>query len=365
MTALADASLVASTPDVLEAAVAGATTATTWPALTSARVALLGTGSVGTAFVQRLQQFADDRSPLRPTLVHVANSRVSVSDPAGLDPATVGDSVRTSPRRSQLSDVDAVLHGLRGAPRVVVDATASADVALRHPYWLEAGVHVVTACKIATGGPLSQAWRVAGAAQRGGTSYGDSATVGAGLPVLRTIRELRRGGDAILSVCGVLSGSLAWLLDRYDGRRPIGALVDEARALGLTEPDPRIDLSGEDVRRKLLIITRAAGVSLEPADVQVAPLPDDDRELRVRLDEARAAGRRLRYVARWDESGARVGLESLPVDDALAAGRGRDNRVAIYSSRYRESPLVLQGPGAGAGVTAAALLDDVLRVVRA
>jgi len=324
-------------------------------------LALLGTGAVGSAFLRRLQEVGQVHGQ-RLTLVHAANSRTAVTAPAGIDPAGAWLSVADSSRRSRLDDVDAALVGASPGPRAVVDATASADVALRHAYWLERGTHVITACKIATGGPLSQAWRVAGAAQRGGASYGDSATVGAGLPVLRTIRDLRRGGDQILSICGVLFGSLAWLLDRYDGARPIRELVAHAQTLGLTEPDPRIDLSGEDVRRKLLILTRAAGVSLEPADITVEPLTTTDETLRNRLTSAQAEGRVLRYVARWDRTCARVGLESLPAHHPVAIGHGCDNRVAIHSSRYQESPLVLQGPGAGADVTAAALLDDVLRV---
>lgn len=341
------------------------------------RVALLGTGAVGTAFLQRLQDVRRSAQP-SVTLVHVANSRRAVSAVDGLDPAEAGVAIEVSRRPSLLDDAEIALLPCGDSTRVLVDATASAEVALRHPHWLERGVHVVTACKIATGGPLSQSWRLAGAAQRGGTTYGDSATVGAGLPVLRTIRELRRGGDTILRLRGVLSGSLAWLLHEYDGTTPFSTLVHQARALGYTEPDPRVDLSGADVVRKLLILTRAAGASLEPADIRVEPLVAPGRsdsgldallsageaDLAARLAAARRSGQVLRYVARWDEGGARVGVESLAPEDPLAPGSGCDNRVAIYSSRYRTSPLVLQGPGAGPDVTAAALLDDVLRVVR-
>lgn len=356
----------------------------TEPDIAYVRVALLGTGAVGSAFLQRLQGL-EDRGECPVVLVHVANSRRAVSADDGLVPAGAGLAVAASDRLSRPDDVETALGASGDGARVVVDATASADVALRHPYWLEGGIHVVTACKIARGGPQLQARRVAAAAQEGGTTYGDSATVGAGLPVLRTIRELRRGGDAILGLSGVLSGSLAWLLDRYDGRRAFGALVEEARALGYTEPDPRVDLSGEDVRRKLLILTRAAGESLEPEDITVEPLlapppgaseagravdltagiAASEARLAARLAASRCDGTVLRYLARWDADGARVGIEALARDHPLAPASGCDNRVAIFSSRYRESPLVLQGPGAGPGVTAAALLDDVLQIARA
>ena len=178
----------------------------------------------------------------------------------------------------------------------------------------------------------------------------------------------------------MLSGSLAWLFHRYDGSAPFSACVREAMAAGYTEPDPRIDLSGEDVRRKLLILARAAGQPLEAEQVHVeslvpaalasvapeavdAHLETLDALVRTRWQQARAAGRCLRFVGRVDEHGASVGLRELALDHPLAGGAGTDNRVAISSDRYRDQPLLIQGPGAGAEVTAAALLDDVLRIV--
>jgi homoserine dehydrogenase len=261
---------------------------------------------------------------------------------------------------------------------IVIDATASQDVAGWHARWLEQGLIVVTANKAGTGGSLSNYRAIA----RHGERYGDAATVGAGLPLLRSLRELRAGGDRILGLAGVLSGSLAWLFDRYDGMRPFSELVREARALGYTEPDPRLDLSGQDVKRKLLILARNAGFALEENAVEVesllpdvlikanaeqldAALPALDAPLRERFQAAYKLGRRLRFIARLDAEGhARVGLEALEPNDPLAVGSGCDNRVALWSCRYAQQPLVIQGPGAGAEVTAAALLDDVLRLAR-
>ncbi|MET3931329.1 homoserine dehydrogenase [Lysobacter sp. OAE881] len=344
-----------------------------------ARVALLGTGTVGSAVLARLASWRGSPLGERVSLVHVANSRACAGDRTGL---VAGDARRRLALAPQGSSLDAVDAALRGeGPRVVIDATASESVAERHAHWLAQGIHVATACKIGQGTSLSR-WRAIRAASRAGDArYGDSATVGAGLPLLRSLRELQDGGDRIHAIAGVLSGSLAWLFNQYDGMRPFSALVRQARDAGYTEPDPRDDLSGEDVRRKLLILARTAGVELEAGDVEVASLvppelailskealdaalPALDAPLRERFQSAYKRGEKLRFIARLQHGRASVGLESLPADHPLAGGAGTDNRVAIWSDRYSTQPLVIQGPGAGAEVTAAGLLDDVLRFVR-
>jgi len=300
----------------------------------------------------------------------------------GLAPTSLAQRLTHATQASALDQVASTLAG--SDKRIVIDATASELVAEHHAEWLAQGIHVVTACKLGQGTSLAR-WRAirAGCAC-GETGYGDSATVGAGLPLLRSLRELQAGGDRIHAIAGVLSGSLAWLFNRYDGMRPFSVLVRQAREAGYTEPDPREDLSGEDVRRKLLILARAAGYPLEADAVDVASLvlpelatlakhdvdaalPILDTPLRERYAQAHKLGEKLRFIARLERDGdgvarTRVGLESLPPDHPLAGGAGTDNRVAIWSDRYREQPLVIQGPGAGAEVTAAALLDDVLRI---
>jgi len=348
------------------------------------RVALLGTGTVGSAVLSRLASWRGSQLGERLRLVHVANSRVCAGDRDGL---VAGDALRRlalTPHGSSIDTVEAALrddHMRMEGARVVIDATASEAVAERHAHWLAQGIHVATACKIGQGTSLSR-WRAIRTASRvGDAHYGDSATVGAGLPLLRSLRELREGGDGIHAIAGVLSGSLAWLFNQYDGMRPFSMLVRQARDAGYTEPDPRDDLSGEDVRRKLLILARTAGVELEAGDVDVASLvppelailtkdaldaslPALDAPLRERFANAYKRGERLRFIARLQDGRASVGLESLPVDHPLAGGAGTDNRVAIWSDRYPNQPLVIQGPGAGAEVTAAGLLDDVLRFTR-
>ncbi|KAB7772301.1 homoserine dehydrogenase [Xanthomonas maliensis] len=340
------------------------------------RLALLGTGTVGRAFVARYTALQQRQLQL-PRFDWLANSRVAQA--CDVDATQALRLANAAPRGQAVLQPWAETPALR-AGDVLVDATASDVVADRHAEWLGRGVHVVTANKLGRGAALSRAQALEAARHAGGAAYGDSATVGAGLPLLSSVRALVAGGDHIHAIEGVLSGSLAWLFHRYDGSTPFSACVREAMAAGYTEPDPRIDLSGEDVRRKLLILARTAGQPLEAEQVHVdslvpqalAAAPVDaldsrlealDGAIDARWRQARAAGRCLRFVGRVDAHGASVGLRELAADHPLAGGGGTDNRVAISSDRYSVQPLLIQGPGAGAEVTAAALLDDVLRFV--
>jgi aspartokinase/homoserine dehydrogenase 1 len=335
---------------------------------------LLGTGVVGRALLGLLETPAG--ADVR--LVGVANSTRQVVDSCGV----VGDVAfarlaRAVPNRND----DALLTALDesgAARRVIIDATASSETASRHAEWLARGYDVVTANKAAAAA-ATPAWHTLRAAtSRGACTYGDAATVGAGLPVLSTLRRRRACGDALVAIEGVFSGSLSWLFNTYDGSRPFSALLREARAFGYTEPDPRADLAGADVARKLVILARAAGRTLDidaievenlvPAwlrNIDAATFIDNvealDAPIEARRVEAAREGRVLRHLASLDTNGcARVALVAVDASHPAARVSGTDNLFAVTTERYRARPLVIQGPGAGAEVTAQALLGDLL-----
>jgi aspartokinase/homoserine dehydrogenase 1 len=335
-------------------------------------IALLGAGVVGGAFLRLVSSV---RAGIR--LVGVANSSRQVSDAGGL--AVDAAPALLSQARPGRSD-EALLAALdeSGAVRrVIVDATASSATAAHHAQWLARGYAVVTANKIAAAAP-SHTWHALRRESARGGAYGDAATVGAGLPVLATLRRLHACGDALVALEGVFSGSLSWLFNRYDGSRPFSSLLREARAWGYTEPDPRADLSGADVARKLVILARAAGraidvdgvavESLVPASLRgvavetfLARAGEIDAAIAERHAAAVAQGHLLRHLATFDANGrAQVGLVAVGADHPAARLSGADNLFALTTGRYRTRPLVIEGPGAGAEVTAQALLGDLL-----
>src|SRR6266478_1799449 len=253
---------------------------------------------------------------------------------------------------------------------VLIDCTASAAVASRYADWLAAGIHIVTPNKKANSAELAFYRRLREARRTGGSHYLYEATVGAGLPIVTTLRDLRETGDEITSIEGIFSGTLAYLFNVYDGRTSFSDIVRDARQRGYTEPDPRDDLSGMDVARKLIILGREMGLDLELADVKVeslvpagleggsidefmARLPRHDAGMRERLEAARARGKVLRYVGRLTADGqAVVGLVELEARHAFANIALTDNVVRFATRRYCDNPLIVQGPGAGPEVTA-------------
>jgi aspartokinase/homoserine dehydrogenase 1 len=244
---------------------------------------------------------------------------------------------------------------------------------------LEYGFHVVCANKKPLAGPQLEFDRLMETAKERALSVRYEATAGAGLPVLDTIAKLQESGDKIEMILGCFSGTLGYLMTALEDGVKFSEAVRKAWELGYTEPDPRDDLSGMDVARKALILARTLGYRAEPDEIKLEPLVRSDGsdidaktfiaglgalddDYRERVDRAKRGGKVLRYVATIRKRSISVGVEAVPSTSPLAHLRGTANQVAIYSKRYKNNPLVVSGPGAGATVTAAGVLNDIVAI---
>ncbi|ELA7137288.1 TPA: bifunctional aspartate kinase/homoserine dehydrogenase II [Vibrio parahaemolyticus] len=346
-------------------------------------VALCGKGNIGSSW---LNLFAIQKTELEKRhgmsfdLVAVVDSQTYWFDEKGIDAAAVADKFDDESIEndgtwlSRLGD----LQGYDEA--VVLDVTASKELAQRYVDIAQQGIHLISANKVAGSADSQYYHQVQDAFAKIGRYWLYNATVGAGLPINHTVRDLRESGDEIVALSGIFSGTLSWLFQQFDGLVPFNELVDLAWQQGLTEPDPRADLDGSDVMRKLVILARESGLDIEPDSVKVESLvPEELRSLSLdeffdngallseilqeRLTKAQRDEQVLRYVARLEKNGkATVGVEALPREHALANLLPCDNIFAIESKWYKDNPLVIRGPGAGREVTAGAIQSDLNRL---
>jgi aspartokinase/homoserine dehydrogenase 1 len=240
---------------------------------------------------------------------------------------------------------------------ILVDLTSDETAPLLQEA-LEHGFHVVLVNKKPLAVPQIEFDRLMQTAQEHGLSLLYEATAGAGLPVLDTLKKLREAGDSVERIVGCFSGTLGYIMTALEDGAAFQEAVAKAVGLGYTEPDPNEDLSGMDVARKALILARTIGIRADMKDISLEPLTD----LGDRVKSVKANGDVLRYVATIEKGGIRVGVEAVPEASPFGRLRGTDNQVAIYSKRYRTNPLVVTGPGAGAAVTAAGVLNDIVSI---
>jgi bifunctional aspartokinase / homoserine dehydrogenase 1 len=342
----------------------------------------LGKGAVGSALVD---QVAARRAALRDRLgvdlvyAGIAGRKTATFSPSGLDLArwrvALGDGAGMDGR---LLFKEAA-RALRG-PSILVDATAEEDMTSLYCEAIEAGFHVVSCNKKPLSGPLRDYQQVKETCRRQRRFWLYEVTVGAGLPVIGTLRDLVDSGDRVEAIEGCFSGTLNFLCASLDRGDRFSETVARARDLGYTEPDPREDLSGTDVARKTLILAREAGHSIEPGEVEVSPFwrvdlagepagfvtaaAAHDGEIAGRWREAEARGLRWRYVARVN-GGCQAALREVPADGPFGRLVGPENIFTFRTARYDSHPLTVSGPGAGPAVTAAGVFADILRVGRA
>lgn len=346
---------------------------------------LFGKGNIGARWLElfaREQKNISARSGFEFVLAGVVDSRRSLLSYDGLDASRT---LAFYDDEAKEQDEESLFLWMRAHPfddLVVLDVTASESLAEQYLDFASYGFHVISANKLAGASSSNNYRQIRDAFAKTGRHWLYNATVGAGLPVNHTVRDLRDSGDSILAISGIFSGTLSWLFLQFDGTVPFTELVDQAWQQGLTEPDPRVDLSGQDVMRKLVILAREAGYDIEPNQVRVeslVPVGADvgsvdqffengealNQQMIQRLEAANEMGLVLRYVARFDANGkARVGVEAVRADHPLASLLPCDNVFAIESRWYRDNPLVIRGPGAGRDVTAGAIQSDLNRLTQ-
>ena len=349
-----------------------------WLSAQTVSIGLIGPGNVGGALLRQIleaQPRLKRERQLDLRIRVVANSRKMLRSDTTLASLDL--------ERGEPLDLDAFAKHVKSEHiphALIVDCSGRADMAERYEGWLAQGIHVVTPSKHAGSGDSERLAALHRAGAKSGARFRYEATVGAGLPVVMTLRNLIDTGDVPRSIAGLFSGTLAWLFNHYDGSRPFSELLAEARAAGYTEPDPRDDLSGTDVARKAVILAREAGwplsldqvevENLVPSQLRDVPLPEFlqrlgefDAPMAERLASAKSQGQVLRYLAEVDASGtATVALRAVDATHPAASAQGTDNLFAFHTARYHTRPLVVKGPGAGPDVTAAGVFGDILAI---
>ncbi|MBK9073057.1 MAG: bifunctional aspartate kinase/homoserine dehydrogenase I [Myxococcales bacterium] len=350
---------------------------------------LIGTGVVGKTLLAQIDMHADflrQHRGVQVNVIAIADSKRMVFDRQGLPLANWTQRLAADGRPTSLPAFVDEMIACRLPSSIFIDCTASEAVPALYSDILQASISISTPNKIAMSSDLARSRELKALAERRGVILGYETNVGAGLPVITTLNDLLQSGDRIIKLEGVLSGSLSYVFNHWKPGTPFSALVAQAKSLGYTEPDPRQDLSGHDVRRKLLILGRECGLPLLQDNVTIdnfivngaghgaaafaAPdaatfmneLAACDDALGEKLAEATASDRVLRFAASLDHGRARIGVQAFEREHPFASLGGSENMLVFTTERYKDRPLVIRGPGAGADVTAAGVFAEVLRI---
>jgi bifunctional aspartokinase / homoserine dehydrogenase 1 len=345
---------------------------------------ITGTGNVGKRLIAQLaqqKQFLLEQLRLQVRVTGLANSRRMLIQEEGIDLNNWQHELEMgSPM--QLRDFIKNIHSKNLRNSVFVDVTANKEVALGYEHLLQKSISVVACNKIASSSPYSYYRRLKDLSKEFNAAYYFETNVGAGLPVIGTLNDLLRSGDKIRKIEAVLSGTLNFVFNHYDGKSKFADVVKQAQEEGYTEPDPRLDLSGTDVMRKIMILAREAGNTIEmediankvflPASCMEGSVADfylamakEEAHFKSLFDAATAEGKKLKFVAGYENGKASVGLQHVGPSHDFYHLYGKDNIVLFYTDRYPEQPLVIKGAGAGAEVTASGVFADIIRAANA
>ena len=344
---------------------------------------MIGVGLIGSTLLKQIEKqakFLKENRSLEIKVVGLSNSRQMLFDEQGIDlnnwKSTLYESVAAEPRSSLIGNFVEKMSKLNLPNSIFIDATANADVASEYDKILSGSISISTPNKIANSIAFSNYQKLKAIARKRGVKFLYETNVGAGLPVISTLNDLINSGDQILKIEGVLSGSLSFIFNNFKAGQKFSDIVKEAKTLGFTEPDPRVDLNGFDVRRKLVILARESGLPLEEADVVIENiLPKACQEAKTVEDFFVAlekedkyfeslleTGKCLRMIAKIENNKATIGLQKVDDKNPFAQLNGSDNMIVFTTERYKERPLVVRGPGAGAEVTAAGIFAEIITI---
>lgn len=343
---------------------------------------MVGPGLIGATLLKQIDEQGDylrTNRGLNINVVGLANSRKMVFNEDGINLQS-WEKELDGGETADLDGFVARIKDLNLPNSIFVDNTANKDIVRVYEGLLDSSVNIVTPNKVANSGPYSHYKALKDAAFRRGVEFLYETNVGAGLPVINTLQDLINSGDSIISIEGVLSGSLSFIFNTYDGSTTFKEIVQQAKENGYTEPDPRDDLNGMDVARKILILSRESGLEMEPEDVKIENiLPDScinaksvddffvelekaDATFKELSDDAIKNNQKLRFIATLIDGKVTVGLKAVGMDHPFYSMAGSDNMISYTTQRYKSNPLVIKGPGAGAEVTAAGVFADIIRI---